>query len=97
MGRSFAQAFDGNHVEVGGLSFSVTEQSNIEATTLPADGENIFHSHVLARINDLSFSKKNSRVKIGGSEFGRSGYRTNGMSLYAFDNNISPEKEGLMG
>lgn len=55
---SFAQNFDGNRVEVSGISFSVTEQLISEATTLPIDGEQFFRSHVSAGVDVPLFFKE---------------------------------------
>jgi len=65
----FSQEFDGNCMEVGSMSFSFIEKSIFDATTLPVDGDKIFHSHVLAGINVSLFFKEefkgqNWRVKI---------------------------------
>lgn len=50
-------------MKVGGFSFVVIEKTIAEAATLPADGENIFHSHVLVGINVHFFFKEEFRDK----------------------------------
>jgi len=65
----FSQGLDGNHMEVGGMSFSVTEKTIVEVTTLPADEDNIFHSHVFAGIDvpfffQEEFQGKNWRFEV---------------------------------
>lgn len=64
--------FDG-HVEVGGISFLVTEELIIEVTALPTDGEEVFRSHVLAGIDvpfflRAEFKDKNKKVGVQRSQ-----------------------------